>query len=107
MVSNSQYFNQFSAILKTPILERLCYLLNSSETKTDVNLEAIYIAQNLSLVSAQHQSKFQPLIDTFILIFEATLGLDPSNLILIKDAALKCMCCISIDTQSFMTRFDF
>lgn len=58
-------------------------------------------------MSRTYPDKFNSIVQTLFLILDAPLGLDPSNLILIKDAALKCLCCICIDVHEFLINFNF
>ena len=68
-----------------------------SDSKTELKLEAIYTMQNLSLVSNSHPLKFQPFVDSLVLILGLPHGLDPSNQLLLKEAALNCLVCICVD----------
>jgi hypothetical protein len=59
-------------------------------------------------VSSTHTKSFKEFAETLVLILEAPIGLDPSNLILLKDASLRCLCCICIDTVELLpSRFSF
>lgn len=58
-------------------------------------------------MSGTNPDKFNFLVQTLLLILDIPLGLDPSNLILIKDAALKCLCCVCIDAHQFLANFNF
>lgn len=97
-------FKHFSNILKTQALDLINTVLHSN-VKTELKLESIYILQNLSLVASNYEAMFRPTAATLCQIVTTQIGLDPNNLILLKDASLKCLMCF--DTESLLASFDW
>lgn len=58
--------------------------------------------QNLSLISGSHPAQFKPFVDSLLLVIGIPHGLEPGNLLLMKEAALNCLACICVDGNENM-----
>ena len=93
-------------IENTPLLQMLAAMLHA-KLKTEESLECIFVIQNLSISSESYQARFAPCVAALKQVLSREMGLNPANLLMLKDAALKCLLCLAVDSAKVLEGWRF